>query len=349
MSTPDSIRRRSEEQGGPAAGRTAASQDDVADEHAEQQAARVPGGTADKPQEIPVKGWFQIAKRGWKEAQQDNVPLMAAGVAFYAFLSIFPALLAVISIYGLVSTPEDVTAQIESIGAALPESARALLEQQLTQLVTASSSGLGWSLALSVALALYSASNGVGNLITAVNIAYDEHDDRGFIKRKALALVLTLGAIIVVVVALALLAVLPGVLNALNLSGLATFGIQVARWVGLLILITVALAVIYRVAPDRDAPKMRWVSVGAGIATALWLIVSVGFTLYANIFGYGSTYGALAGVVVLLMWLWLSSYAVLLGAEINAESEQQTVKDTTKGAPQPIGERNAVKADTVPA
>ena len=335
---------RTSEEGGPTDRRPPTSQ-----EEAERLAAKVPGGHADKPQEIPKQGWIQIAKRGWQEAKTDNVPLLAAGVAFYGFLSIFPALIALVLVYGLVFDPAEVTRQIDALGAALPEAARQTLEQQLTGLASADDTGLGWGLVASVGLALWSASNGIGNLMVAVNIAYDEDEERGFIKRKAIALALTIGAILFVVIALALIAVLPAVMDYLGLQGIARFGVQVARY-GLLVgAIVVALAIIYRVAPDRDAPKLRWVSVGAGVATVIWLLVSVGFTLYANFGGYGSSYGSLAGVVVLLMWLWLSAYAILLGAEINAETEQQTIKDTTKGPEEPIGKRGAVKADNVPA
>jgi membrane protein len=316
---------------------------------AERSAQEVPGGEADKPQDIPKEGWVQIAKRGWNEAKADNVPLMAAGVAFYGFLSIFPALIALVLLYGLVYDPSQVEQQINNLGAALPQSAQELLTNQLRQLASTSSTGLGWGLVSSLALALWSASNGVNNLMKAVNIAYDEEEERGFLKLRGIALLLTLGAIIVVVLALALVAVLPAVLGALQLSTIATVGVQVARWLLLLGIIVVALAVVYRVAPDRDSPKFTWVSVGAGVATVLWLVVSVGFTVYANVANYGSAYGSLAGVVVLLMWLWLSAYAILLGAEINAESEQQTIRDTTKGPEEPLGTRGAVKADTAPA
>ena len=318
-------------------------------EQAERAAATVPGGNAASPKDIPKKGWIQIAKRGWGEAKSDNVPLLAAGVAFYAFLSIFPAIIAALLIYGLVSTPEDVTRQVESLGSAIPGPAAELLVDQGTTLAGQEPSSLGLGLVISVLLALWSASNGTGNLITAVNIAYDEEETRGFVKRKALALMLTVGAIVFVVIAVALIAVLPPVLDALGLSGIAWLGVQVARWVILLGAVTAALAILYRLAPDRDAPKMKWASVGAAIATVLWIIVSIGFSLYTAFGGYGSSYGSLAGVVVLLMWLWLTGYAILLGAEINAESEQQTVRDTTKGPEQPIGQRDAVKADSLPA
>lgn len=305
----------------------------------------VPGARATKPSEVPKKGWVQIAKRAWAEAKADQVPLLAAGVAFYAFLSIFPALIALVMLYGLVADPATVTRQVESVTSALPQ-AGDLVSSQMQELTATSPSTLGFGLVAALALALWSASNGVGNMITAINVAYDEEETRGFIKRKLLALLLTLGAIVFVVVAIGLIAVAPVVLDAIGLSAVATVLVQVGRWLLLVVAVAVALAVLYRFAPDRDAPQFRWVSVGAVIATVLWILVSVGFSLYVSLGGYGKSYGSLAGVVVLLFWLWLSSYAILLGAEANAEAEQQTEKDTTRGPEQPLGRRGAVKADS---
>jgi membrane protein len=309
---------------------------------------KYPGADADKPTEIPARGWWQVTKRAWAESKVDQVPLMSAGVAFFAFLSLFPALIAAVLIYGLVTTPEQVQAQVESISSIVPASARSLITDQLTSLASAPSKGLGIGLVIAVAAALWSASGGVGNLISAVNIAYDENETRGFVKRKGLSLLMTIGAILFFGVALAAVAVFPAVIAATDPPTVVRVLAQVARWVVLLIAVVVALAVLYRYAPDRDDPKMRWASVGAAVATVLWVLASVAFSLYASFGSYGKTYGSLAGVVVLLMWLWLTTYAVLLGAEINAEAEQQTVKDTTTGPEQPLGRRDAVKADSLP-
>lgn len=310
------------------------------------QAAGVPGGSADKPTDVPAKGWVQIAKRGWAEAKVDNVPLLAAGMAYYAFLAIFPAVIAAVLLYALFADPATITAQVNDLGASLPQEIRTTITDQIT---LAEGRGAGWGAVVAILLALFSASGGVGNLMTAINTAYDEEENRGFVKKRAIALALTLGAIVFLLLVVGLVAVLPGVLQVLGTSTIVTLLIQVVRWVLIVVVISVALAVLYRVAPDRDAPKMRWVSVGAAIATVLWILASVGFSLYvSNFSSYAKTYGAVAGFVILLLWLFITSYAILLGAEINAEAEQQTVKDTTKGPAQPLGERNAVKADSVP-
>ncbi len=307
-----------------------------------------PGRDARNPTEIPSRGWWQVTRRAFKEASADHVPMLAGGVAFFAFLAVFPAIIAAITLYGLVADPTTVAAQARSFTAALPQSAQPLVAGQITQVTQGSGGGLTIGLVVSLLAALWSASGGVSNLMQAVNIAYDEDESRGFLKLRGTALLLTLGAIVFVLLTLALVAVVPVLLGALALGPAATVIAQVVRWVLLVLVLVVALAVVYRLAPDRDAPRFRWVSVGAVVATVLWIIGSVVFSLYVNNFGrYGNTYGALAGVVVLLLWLYLTSYVVLLGAEINAEAEKQTARDTTQGEPVPRGERGAVAADEV--
>jgi len=308
-----------------------------------------PGAEADKPTEIPKRGWVQILKRAWAESKTDQVPLLAAGVAFYSFLSLFPAMIAAVTVYGLIADPRTVAEQTQQLTEALPNDAASLISSQLKAITQTPEQSLGFGLLVALMLALWSAAGGVGNVVTAINLAYDEEETRGFVKRKALALGLTLGAIVFVVVAIGLVAVAPALLEAFVPSGAAYWLLQIARWLLLVVAVTLVLAVLYRYAPDRDEPKFQWVSVGAAIATVIWLVASLGFSLYVNNFGsYGKTYGALAGVVVLLLWLWITSFIVLLGAEINAEAEQQTAKDSTTGESQPLGRRGAIKADSLP-
>jgi membrane protein len=310
-------------------------------------ADQVPGEEAEKPQEIPAKGWFQIVKRGWAEAKADNVPLMAAGMAYYAFLAIFPAIIAAVLLYGFFADPATITTQLDALGSAIPADIKKTLTDQIG--LAAGNGKVGFGAVIAILVALFSASGGMSNLMTAVNLCYDEEETRGFVKKRLIALALTVGAIVFFLVVVSLVAVLPVVLGFLGTNGVVLFLVQAARWVLIVIVITVALAVLYRVAPDRDAPKLRWVSVGAALATLLWIIASVGFSIYVSQFGsYAKTYGAIAGIVILLLWLFITAYAILLGAEINAESEQQTIKDTTRGPAQPIGSRDAVKADSVP-
>ncbi len=312
-------------------------------------AGDVPGSDADTPAQIPAQGWKQVLLRTKDQVKEDNVQLLAAGVAFYAFIALFPALIAAVTLYGLVADPAQVEEQIAGFTDTLPREASTLLTEQLTTIASGSSSSLGWGLLASLAGALFAASGGVQNLIKAVNIAYDEEETRGFLKLRGLALLLTVVAILFVAVAVGLIAVVPAVLSSTPLGGLATLGVQVARWAGLVVFVLVALAIVYRYAPDRDNPKFAWVGLGSLVATILWIIGSAAFSLYVSNFGsYGKTYGALAGVVVLMLWLWLTSLIVLIGAEINSETEQQTAKDTTEGPEKPMGERDAVKADSLP-
>jgi membrane protein len=298
--------------------------------------------------QIPPRGWWQVTRRAFKESKADHVPMLAGGVAFFAFLAVFPALIASLTLYGLVADPAQVARQVEALAAALPQDARPLVADRLRDVTASSDGALGIGLIVSLLAALWSASSGTGNLIQAINIAYDEDETRGFLKLRGTALLLTLGAIVFVLVTLALVAVVPALLDALPLGPVAVVLAQVVRWALLIALVVGALAVGYRIAPDRDAPRIRGASTGAVVATVLWIAGSAVFSLYVDNFGsYNRTYGALAGVVVLLLWLYLTSYVVLLGAEINAEAEKQTERDTTRGEPVPMGERRAVAADEV--
>ena len=320
---------------------------DVGDAPAAEAHAQAPGAEAERPQDIPRRGWLQILKRSWAQTTEDQIPLIAAGVAFFGFLALFPSLIALVLAYGLFADPSTIATQIDSLGTALPAEVKDLIITQLTE-QSQRSGALSVGVIISLLLALWSASGGVANLVLAINTAYDETDDRPIVKKRLLALALTFGAIIFMIVLVTLIAVLPIVFSIFD-GGPLRWLVQVVRWVLIAVLIMVGLAVLYRVAPDRDSPKMRWASPGAIVATLLWLIVSLGFSLYVTLFAsYAKTYGALAGIVVLLMWLWLTSYAVLFGAEINAEAEQQTIKDSTVGPAKPLGQRGAVAADSRP-
>jgi membrane protein len=307
------------------------------------------GTQADSPTQIPAGGWRQVLSRALGASKEDNIPLLAAGVAFFGFLALFPAAIALVTLAGLVVDPGQITQQAQSFTAGLPPASQQVISEQLTAITQSSGGALTTGLVVSLLAALWSASSGASNLMTAVNIAYKEKETRGFLKLRGLALLLTLGTVVFLVLTLALIAVVPVVLQALPLGPLGTVLAQVLRWALLVALILAGLAMLYRVAPDRNAPKLRWVGVGSVVAAVLWLLGSVGFSLYVNYFGnYNKTYGALAGVIVLLLWFFLTSYIVLLGAEINAQAEYQTGRDTTIGEPRPMGQRDAVVADSMP-
>jgi membrane protein len=291
---------------------------------------------------------FAVLKRVKAEVKDDNVGLLAAGVAFYAMLAIFPAIIAVVTIYGMVADPDQVKTQVGEFAKSLPSGADQLLTKQLTDVANAGRQALSIGLVISLLALLWSVSSGVQGLIKSLNVIYDEKETRGFVKLRGLSLLLTLGAIVVAVVALALITVFPGVIDGLGLGRAGQVAASVARWVVLAVLVLLALGVVYRLGPDRANPRWRWVSAGAVVALVLWLLGSVGFSYYVDNFGkYNQTYGALAAVIILLLWLFLSAFAVLLGAEFNAETERQTARDTTTGPERPPGERGAEVADDI--
>jgi membrane protein len=310
---------------------------------------RFPGAEAHKPTAIPREGWRQVAKRVWDEVQLDQIPLLAAGVAFWTFISLFPAMIAAVAVYGLVADPSTVTRQAEVVTDALPREAASLIVEQMRTISSRSEDALNLSLVISVLLALWTSSAATSNVMSAINTAYDEEETRSYFRRKGIALLLSLGAVAFVVISVGLIAVAPVLLETFVPEGATRALLQVGRWIGLVLAVMAGTAVLYKVAPDRDDPRLAWVSVGSVVATVLWLLASLAFSLYVDNFGrYSRTYGALAGVAVLMLWLWITALLILVGAEINAEAEQQTIRDTTVGEPRPMGERNAVKADAWP-
>jgi membrane protein len=306
------------------------------------------GRQAQRPQQIPPRGWTDIAKRVRTEVKGDQVPLLAAGVAFYALLSLFPAIIAAVSIYGLVADPDTVRSQLDRLTGLLSPETASILSQQIQQITSGAGGALGLATVLGIATALWSASSGMKALITGVNMAYDETETRKFVKLRGLALLLTLGAMVLMGVALVLIVAFPAVTN--DWPTALRWTASIARWVLLAGLLIAGLAVLYRYTPDRDNPRWSWVSWGSAVATVLWVLASLAFSFYVSSFGnYNKTYGALAGVIILMFWLFLSAFVVLVGAELNTEMELQTARDTTAGPEQPLGERDAHAADHVAA
>lgn len=282
------------------------------------------------------------------ESKRDNVSLLAAGVAFYSLLALVPAMIAGLSIYGLVADPEEVEGQVVDALRAAPTEVRDLVASQLRSIAESSGGAALIATIVGIAVALWSASSGLGKLVTAINVAYDEHETRGFVRRKVMALGFTLGAIVFLSVAFTVIALLPPILADTGLGPAGRIIAGSVRWVILLGGMMLALAVLYRYAPNRANARWRWVTPGAIIAALMWIAGSIGFSIYTANFGkYNETYGTLAAVVVVMLWLFLTALSVILGAEVNAELERQTLRDTTVGAPKPLGERRAYAADTV--
>lgn len=308
------------------------------------------GRGASTPTDIPAKGWKDILSRTMAEAKSDQVPLLAAGVAFFGLLALVPALVAFVSLYGLLADPADVSRDVGELLGAAPSEVRDLVENQLETVTADSSSAIGFGLVAGLAVALWSASSGMKHVIDALNVAYDEVEGRGFFKLRALALLLTVGAVVFLVIAMGVLTVVPALLEGSALGDAAELTISILRWPALALAFASALAVLYRYAPSRDEAEWRWVTPGASVATVLWLIASGLFTLYVSRFGsYNETYGSLGGVVVAMLWLFLTAYVVILGAELDAEMERQTLVDSTEGRDEPLGQRDANAADTVGA
>lgn len=306
------------------------------------------GRDATSPLAIPAKGWKDIAYRVWAEIGDDRVGLIAAGIAFYALLALFPAIAAGISLWGLFADPAVIERQFAGASRILPQEAAALLMEQAH--AVASSAGAGLTLAAmgGVLFSLYSASKGVGALMDGLNQSYDEQEKRGFVGRTITAIGIAAALVVGALAAAGAMLALPGVLGALGLGEVGRTIASWLRWPLLFLLVMTGLALIYRYAPCRAKPRWQWVSPGALVATALWVVASIGFSFYVRAFGnYNETYGSLGAAIIALMWLWLSAYIVLLGAEINAELERQTRHDTTSGPAKPMGQRDAYSADTV--
>ncbi len=261
-----------------------------------------------------------IARRVWGQLQEDNISVLAAAIGFYAFLSIFPALTAVVSLYGLFAQPSAVQQQIEQLRGLLPSEALALLSRWLQQLAHGQSATFGIGLIVSLVVSLWTASYATATMMTALDIAYEVPERRGIVRFYGSALLLTAGLVLFVMAAIALVALLPGIIDLLPLSTQSRNIAVLVRW-PILVLITIfAVAVLYHYAPDRDDPGWEFASVGALIATGLLALGSYVFSLYVNQFAtYDKTYGSLGAVAILLMWFWLGAYSVLTGAEFNSE------------------------------
>jgi membrane protein len=305
------------------------------------------GRSAESPLQIPKRGWREIALRVKERLSEDNVSIVAGGTAFFVMLALVPALAALISIYGLIANPSDIKAQFDAISTAMPAEARTILEGQMTRIATERQTA-GFAAVIGIALALWGAAAGMKTIINALNIIYREEERRSYVRLTLTALGLTLFFVLLGAVAIGLIVVLPPILGQVGLGNAAKTVVSLLRWPVLLGIALFGLAVLYRYGPSRAHPRWRWVSAGAAVATLLWVIGSILFSLYAQNFGsYNKTYGSLAAVVVLMLWLYMSAFALLLGTEINAESEHQTARDSTTGRSEPRGRRGAHMADSI--
>jgi membrane protein len=278
--------------------------------------------TAERRMAAPA-GWWGVARRVKDDIKTDNVSMVAAGAAFFGLLALFPALAAAVALYGLVTSPETVGAHLGLLEGFMPEEARMLLAEQLQRITAATDTSLGIGAIVALLVALWSSAKGVKALMTALDIVYDERESRGFFKLNSTALLLTLAMLIVVPLSLAVVAVLPALVDQLPVPDFVATAARWLRWPLLAAVAAGAIALLYRFGPVRNGPRPTRLWPGAVVATALWLIASALFSWYVSSFGsYDETYGSVAALAVVMMWFWLSALAVLIGGEVNAELEQ---------------------------
>ncbi|HWL82896.1 MAG TPA: YihY/virulence factor BrkB family protein [Roseomonas sp.] len=306
------------------------------------------GRNAREPSQIPPRGWWSILKRSAIEANNDRVMTEAAGITFYALLSLFPALTAMVSIYGLFADPQTVQEHVSMLAGFVPGGGMDIINEQLQRVTTSQTGALGFGAIAGLLAALWSSNQGTKAMFDALNIVYEEEEKRSFIYRTFITLAFTLGALLFMLLAVTAIVVLPVVLNFIGFGSSAEWLLRIARWPLLLLGITVLLAALYRFGPSREKARWRWVTWGSAFAAITWALLSAGFSFYVSHFGnYDATYGSLGAVIGFMTWMWLSGIVVLFGAELNAEMEHQTARDTTTGPEQRMGRRGAQMADTV--
>jgi membrane protein len=313
--------------------------------------AREPGRgrKASTPMHIPWRGWKDILIRSYREVQDDRLLSLAAGVVFYSLVALFPALAAGVSIYAFFSDTATIAGHLSLAADIVPSASLDLLREEITRIAGRSDGRLTYGFLIGFGIALWSANAGMKAIFDALNIIYDEEEKRGIVWLNLVSLFFTICAIGGMLIAVSAVVVFPLILAAFGLSSVDTpLMIGILRWPAMFALMIAALAVLYRYGPSRRRPKWRWISVGSIFAASSWMVVSFLFSWYlANFANYNATYGALGAVVGLMMWMWLSTIVVLVGAELNSEIEHQTAIDSTTGSAKPLGARGAVVADTV--
>ncbi|MBR1169000.1 YihY/virulence factor BrkB family protein [Bradyrhizobium liaoningense] len=308
------------------------------------------GRQATSPSKIPAKGWKDILFRVLSNITKHRVLTLAAGMTYYSILAVFPAIAALVAIYGLFSDPMSIGKHLDQLGGFLPGGALVIVKEQLTRVASKGSNTLGITFLIGLATSLWSANAAMKSLFDTLNIIYGEDEKRGFFKLNAVSLGFTVAGIVFMMAALGCIVAVPVMLKYVGLSNTGDLLLRIGRWPTMFLLLSLALALIYRYGPSREADQWRWVTWGSAIAALLWLAVSGLFSWYAASFGkFNETYGSLGAVIGFMTWLWISAIVILLGAEIDAEMEHQTARDTTTGPPTKIGARGARVADTVGA
>lgn len=306
------------------------------------------GRNATSPYRIPAAGWRDVLWRVYNAMFEDRIMLVAAGITFYALLALFPAITALISVYGLFADPTRIAGQLQSFGSVLPGGAMEVIGSQLQRVAGQSAGSLGLGFFIGLGVALWSANSGVKSVFEGLNVAYGEDEKRSFLVLLGVSMLFTVGAMLLVILGMFAIAVVPVLLSFIGFGGVAGVLMSYGRWVVLLGAIGMALALLYRYGPSRDAPQWIWVTPGSIAASLIWIAGSAGFSWYVANFGsYNKVYGSLGAAIGFMVWMWLSAIIVLLGGELNAELEHQTRRDTTQGEPEPMHDRGARMADTL--
>lgn len=308
------------------------------------------GRRSASPLQIPWTGWKDILWRTYERIDEDRLLATAGGVVFFGLLAVFPAVTALVSFYGLFADPSTISTNLHTLAMMLPDGAFQIVEDQVARVLSKGNTELGVTFLFGVLLAIWSANAGVKSIFDALNVAYEEREKRSFIRLNLMSLAFTIGGIAALLLMVAAVVAFPLALNHLGLAPASKLIVAFARWPLLFVILLAALAILYRFAPSRDAPRWQWLSVGALTAAVLWIAGSALLSWYLSEFAnYNATYGSLGAAIGLMMWMWVSAIAVMFGAELNSELERQTLRDTTKGTPKPLGSRDAVSADTVGA
>jgi membrane protein len=306
------------------------------------------GRDAASPGEIPASGWKDVLFRTYEQIEEDRLLAVAAGVVFYGLLALFPAITALVSSYALFADPKTINDHLSFVADTLPAGTFTIVQEQVERVLSKGETKLGFAFGLSLLLAIWSANGGMKAIIDALNVVYDEKEERGFFKLNAVSLAFTLGGLVAILMAIGLVVAAPIAMSFVGMGEVGDLLLRYGRWPALALMVLMGLAVLYRFAPSRRAPKWRWVSVGSVLAAAAWLLGSAALSYYlANYAGYDATYGSLGAAIGLMMWMWMSTIVILFGAELNSELEHQTVRDSTKGCNKPPGQRGAEVADTV--
>ncbi len=305
------------------------------------------GRHATAPHEIPAAGWKDIAWRTWTEFNNDQILTVAASVVFFGILALFPGLGAFVALYGIFANVATAQTQLDALSGVLPPESLTLIGGEMIRIAASHGASLSVTFLISLLLSLWSANAGVKALFAGLNVAYGEKEKRGFVRLNLITLTFTLLMLVALVIMMTAIVAVPLAIGFLHL-GPASRLLALLRWPALLLVVMGGLSMLYRYGPSREHPRWRWVTWGGAVAAFGWLAVSLLFTWYVGQFGhYNATYGSLGAIVGFMTWMWLTVTVILLGAELNAEMEHQTMVDSTTGAPLPMGGRGARMADTV--